>query len=61
MKSIENYVEKKENHEEIMIRLNKILRKENSFLLGFTETIANNFDFIFRYLYAVTTLLLMAG
>lgn len=46
---------------EVLIRLRKIMRKENSFLYGFCEVISRNIDYVFRYLYAVAFILLMAG
>lgn len=42
-------------------RMRHIMRKENDFILGFAETIMNNFDYIFRYVYAAAFLLLIAG
>lgn len=44
----------------IDFKLRKIIRKENSFLFGFTEVISNNFDFVFRFGFAISFLLLMA-
>jgi len=52
---------KKEYHEEVMIRMAKIIRKENSLMLVVTEAIANNFDYVFRYIYLVAVILLMSG
>jgi uncharacterized membrane protein YozB (DUF420 family) len=36
------------------------MRQENSFLYGFSEVVSNNFDYIFRIVYACAFLLLMA-
>ena len=58
---MKEFFEEKGYKAEIALRLRKIVRKENSFLLGFTEIIANNFDYIFRYLYAMAFLFLMSG
>ena len=60
MSAMQTYVENQGYKEEIGIRIRKIIRKENSFLLGMTEVITLNFDFLFRYLYAVAFLLAMA-
>ena len=57
---MKEYFMEKGYNEEIAQKLRKIIRKENSFLLGFTEAIATNFDYIFRYLFAVSFMLLMS-
>ena len=59
--SLGDYMMDKNFKEEIAFKIRRILVKENCFLIGFTEIISNNFDFVFRYLYAVAFLLLMAG
>jgi hypothetical protein len=61
MDAVTKSIYEKEIVKEIDLRINKIIREENSFVLGLTEIISGNFDFIFRYLYAVAVLLLMAG
>lgn len=42
-------------------RLRKVVRKENDFIFGMAEIISNNFDYVFRYIYACAFLLLMAS
>jgi hypothetical protein len=61
MAAMRKFIEEKGYQEEIGIRLRKILRKENSALLGMTEVITLNFDFIFRYLYAISYLLMISS
>lgn len=41
--------------------MRQIIRKENSFFLGAAEVIANNLDFVFRYIYAVAYILFIAS
>jgi hypothetical protein len=60
MQVLISYIEKQGYKEELGIRIRKIIRKENSFLLGMTEVITLNFDYIFRYLYAMAYLLMIA-
>ena len=43
-----------------MLRMRQIIRREASFLYGFTESIAGNFDPIFRYLFSMAFLLMQA-
>ena len=47
-------------NQEMMLRMRKIIRRETSFLYGFTECIAQNFDPIFRYLFAMSFILMQA-
>ncbi len=47
--------------ESLAFKIRTIIRKENSFILGFSEVISNNLDFVFRYLYAGAYLLMIAA
>jgi hypothetical protein len=58
---IEKYTQEKNYDREIVKRLKKIVEKENSFILGMTESFSNNLDYIFRYLYLIGFICMMAG
>eukprot|EP00347_Sterkiella_histriomuscorum_P001850 403370439 len=61
LKLLNEYSQMKSFKKSLAYRMRKIVRKENSFFYGMAEILANNFDYIFRYLYAAAFLLLMAG
>lgn len=61
MQLLKEYSQLKSFKRSLAYRMRRIVRKENSFLLGFSEAIMSNFDYIFRYLYAAAFLLLIAG
>ena len=50
------------NYPKSLVRkMRSIMKEENSFIFGFSECLANNFDMVFRFLYASAFILLMAG
>jgi hypothetical protein len=61
IKMIDIYSRGKNYDKQITKRLKKIVEKENSFILGMTETFSNNLDYIFRYLYLIGLTLMIAG
>jgi hypothetical protein len=61
MRLLIQYTQMKKYKKKLAYRMRRIMRKENAFILGLSEIISNNFDYIFRYLYAAAFLLLMAG
>ena len=61
IKMIDRYTKEKQYDRDITKRLRKIVEKENSFILGMTETFSNNLDYIFRYLYLIGFILLMGS
>ena len=61
MQLLKEYSQMKSYKRALAYRMRHIMRKENDFILGFAETIMNNFDYIFRYVYAAAFLLLIAG
>ena len=60
MHLIDEYTKQKGYRRSLVTRLRRIMKEENSFILGMSETIMNNFDVIFRYLYAAAFLLLIS-
>lgn len=60
MGAIEDFTKNATNNQEVLIRLRKIIRRENSFLYGMSEVISGNFDYVFRYVYVVAFILLIA-
>ena len=61
MTLLQEHTRQKKYSKSMTRRLRRILKEENSFLFGMAETLANNFDLIFRYLFAAAFLLLMAA
>lgn len=61
MKLLNEYSDMKQFKRSLAYRMRRIMRKENDFILGMAELISNNFDYIFRYLYAAAFILLIAG
>lgn len=61
MRLLNEYSDLKSFKRTLAYRMRRIMRKENDFLYGMAEILSNNFDYIFRYLYAAAFLLLMAG
>ena len=60
IKMLERYTKEKFYNKEVAQRLKRIVERENSFMIGMTETFANNLDDIFRYLYLIAYILLLA-
>ncbi len=58
---IKTNITQQTHRQQVMLRMRQIIRRETSFIYGFTESIIANFDEIFRYLYSVAFLLLMAS
>eukprot|EP00347_Sterkiella_histriomuscorum_P017150 403350477 len=61
MGTLQDFTKVAAHNQEILLRLRKIIRAENSLMYGLTECISANFDVVFRYLYASAFVLLMAG